>query len=141
MCQGTLADLNHLFLAAYHLQKGSTHPSAFFPRIDCTSAAGKGGGTRIIGNGMPYSEISKFPYFESNIVGSINFPAGVSHVLAPFLTYWGTEIGQKLQVIHVYMLWRLSISLLTLLFFAFECLVTLSRSFTRRLGADDGAFR
>ena len=100
-----------------------------------------GGGTRVIGNGMPYSSATYYPYFESNIVGSINFPAGVSHVLAPFLTYWGTEIGQKLQVIHVYMLWRLSISLLTLLFFAFECLVTLSRSFTRRLGVDDGAFR
>ena len=96
--QGTLSDLNHLFLAAYYLQNGPTVPSAFFPRIDCATAAGRGGGTRVIGNGAPYSQASQFPYFESNIVGSINFPSGVSHVLAPFLSYWGTDIGHSLQV-------------------------------------------
>ena len=57
-----------------------------------------GGGTRVIGNGEPYSSLCPQPYFESNIVGSVNFPSGVSHVLAPFLSYWGTQTGRDLQV-------------------------------------------
>ena len=96
--QGTLADLNHLFMATYYLQRGPVTPSGFFPRIDCTSAANAGGGTRVIGNGLPYSKITSFPYFESNIVGSVNFPMGVGYVLAPFLSYWGTVLGRQLQV-------------------------------------------
>ena len=63
-----------------------------------------GGGTRVIGNGLPYSALSDLPYFESNIVGSINFPSGVSHVLAPFLSLWGTQTGRNLQVITVHAL-------------------------------------
>ena len=103
LCQGTLADLNHLFLPAYYLQKGPIRPSAFFPRIDCTGAANKGGGTRVLGNGIPYHSADLLPYFESNIVGSINFPSAVSHVLASFLYYWGTKTGRDLQVCHTYL--------------------------------------
>ena len=86
-------------MATYYLQRGPVTPSAFFPRIDCTSAAAAGGGTRVIGNGLPYSSSSVYPYFESNIVGSINFPMGVGYVLAPFLSYWGSKLGLQLQVV------------------------------------------
>ena len=85
--QGTLVDMNHLFMATYYLQRGPITPSGFFPRIDCTTAANSGGGTQIIGNDLTYSDLTRQPYFETNIVGSINVPMGVAYMLAPFLTY------------------------------------------------------
>ena len=47
-----------------------------FPRIDCVSGEATGS-TRIIGLGAPYSSATPFPYFESDIIGSLVKGGGV----------------------------------------------------------------
>ena len=43
---------------------------SMFPRIDCVSGASSGS-TRVIGLGRPYSSATPYPYFESDIIGSL----------------------------------------------------------------------
>jgi hypothetical protein len=56
---GSVPHLNHLFLATYWLQGGEYA----FPRIDCVSGIGRPAPT-------------EFPYFESNIIGSLSYASG-----------------------------------------------------------------